>query len=484
MKAVAQIATYRRLRQEPLWKLLASEHGPIILGLFHKHLLEDARSLPASAFVERIARDLDEVVSQGVLMPQTAQAYIADWLSAGFLERHFPQGAVEEEYELSAAAEAAIRFVSSLVNRRSTATESRLAVVMQQLMRLAEETDSNPQSRVARLVAERERIDEQIAEIQSGKLRTLDDAKALERTREIIQLSDGLVGDFRRVRDEFEHLNGELRAQILGEHESRGEVLEALFSGVDVISDSPAGKSFTAFWQLLTNPEQTATFDEAVEQVLARTFSQRLSKDEQKFLRRLTSILLRHGGVVHETQKHFARSLNHFVQSRGYLEHKRLSRLLGEAQQLAVQAKDVVKRRDFIFELNLTSCRFSSLSQMKLLDPSANKMDGSVRSGEEASVDLSIVSQLISQSEIDFEKLKEHIRDVLADQPEASIGDILVRFPAEQGLASVVGYVALGSKFGVNIEFEEHISWTTDEIEKAATIPAIFFLRERIHELV
>ncbi len=121
---------------------------------------------------------------------------------------------------------------------------------------------------------------------------------------------------------------------------------------------------------------------------------------------------------------------------------------------------------------------------MKLLDPSANKMDGSVRSGEEASVDLSIVSQLISQSEIDFEKLKEHIRDVLADQPEASIGDILVRFPAEQGLASVVGYVALGSKFGVNIEYEEHISWTTDEIEKAATIPAIFFLRERIHELV
>jgi len=85
------IATYRRMRAQPLWRLLASGNGPTVIWLLQVHLYEGDRSLPASILHERIGRDLEELRAQGEDFPQTAQAYVASWLADGYLERHFPQ---------------------------------------------------------------------------------------------------------------------------------------------------------------------------------------------------------------------------------------------------------------------------------------------------------------------------------------------------------------------------------------------------------
>lgn len=86
MKADKAIATYRRMRAQPLWRLLASTTGPTVIGLLQSHLYESERSLPASIFHERIARDMEELRAQGEDFPQTAQAYVASWLADGYLD--------------------------------------------------------------------------------------------------------------------------------------------------------------------------------------------------------------------------------------------------------------------------------------------------------------------------------------------------------------------------------------------------------------
>ena len=48
MNAAKLIATYQRLREQPLWRLLAAHHGPIIVGILQTHLDETVRSVPAS----------------------------------------------------------------------------------------------------------------------------------------------------------------------------------------------------------------------------------------------------------------------------------------------------------------------------------------------------------------------------------------------------------------------------------------------------
>ena len=485
MKAAKTIATYARIREQPVWRLLAAANGPIILGLLETHLYEQDRSLPASIFYERIERDLEELRARGENLPQTAQAYAAQWLREGFLERRLPAGAGEEVFEISAAAATAIRFIAGLAEPRSAATESRLAVVIQQLVRLAEDTDPNPETRGAALLAERHRLDAEIEKIRSGRLETLPGERALERAREIIGLADDLASDFRRVRDEFEQLNRRLRENLIDHDGGRGEVLENLFAGVDVIAQSEEGRTFAAFWRLLTDPEQSATLDEAVDRVLSREFAGQLHGRERTFLLRLTRKLLAEGDTVHEVLQHFAGSLRSFVQSREYLEHRRVNQLLNEAQRVALTLKDAVGAAETLqFSLRLTSSRLQSVAQWVLFDPSIETLPEGMRDAEAPPISLEAVGDLVAQSEIDFRELKANIRAVLREQSQASIADVMQWFPAAQGLGSVVGYLALASRHGVPAGREETVEWKgSDEQRRKARIPAIFFLRERVDEL-
>mgnify|MGYP006201885513 CR=1 FL=1 len=80
--------------------------------------------LPVDTFLtERIARELDALRESGEDLPQTAQAYVADWLRQGWLVRRLPDGASEETYELSADAVAALRYIGSLLAPKTWATE-------------------------------------------------------------------------------------------------------------------------------------------------------------------------------------------------------------------------------------------------------------------------------------------------------------------------------------------------------------------------
>jgi len=473
------------MRTQPLWRLLASDNGPTVIGLLQSHLYEKERSLPASILFERLTRDLEELRAQGDDFPQTAQAYVANWLSDGYLERRFPPGATEEEYELSTATVEAIRFLSGIAEPHSAATESRLSLVIQALVGLAEDTDTDKYRRIDRLMAEQARIDKEIDAIQKGQMRVLPRDSALERTREIITLADDLTGDFRRVRDQFEQLNRELRERIMDSEGNRGEVLDSLFAGIDLIAESEAGRTFSAFWRLLTDPERAAMLEESLDSVMSREFISELDIRERRFLLRLTRNLLEQGGAVHEVLQTFARSLKHFVQSREYLEQRRVNQLLKEAQRAALAIKDEVKATESLeYSLELTSSRLRSLSQWVLHDPSLQAPPEEMREGEPPPIDLESVSELVAQSEIDFRTLKEHVRSLLERRDQASIGDVLEHFPASQGLGSVVGLLALGSRHGVKGDTVETVAWVgEDDQARRARIPKIYFLKDRLDEL-
>lgn len=289
LKTLRTVAALRAFRAQSLWRLLAADKAPAILALLQTLLLDNEKVLSTSVLKERLTREIEQLRASDEQLPQSAQAYIADWLAQGWLSRRFPAGASEEEYELTTDAANAIRSITALLKPRLAATESRLATVIQQLVRLAEETDSDPKTRSAALIAERERIERELELVQRGAVKALPDDRALERTREIIALADDLAGDFRRVRDEFDKLNRHLRESVMENEGSRGDVLEALFAGVDVIGESDAGKTFAAFWRLLTDPEQSSSLEAALSEVISRPFARGLDARERRFLLRLTS---------------------------------------------------------------------------------------------------------------------------------------------------------------------------------------------------
>ncbi|SUO91614.1 DUF3375 domain-containing protein [Suttonella indologenes] len=480
MKAAKTLAHYQRLRTQAVWRLLAAHHAPVIIALLQTYLYDNERSLPASVLLERFDRDLALLRAQGEDLPQTAQSYLSAWLAEGYLLRSFPEGAAEEVYELSGAGINAIRFVMGLLQPHARATESRLSVVISQLQDLAQDTDKDKFRRIDRLLKERARIDQEIAAIEQGQLRVMPKDRAVERCREIISLADELLGDFRRVRDEFEQLNRDLREKIL-EEANRGEVLEALFAGMDVISESEAGKTFAAFWRLLIDQEQSSTLESALEEIMSRHFVRELTSRERQFLLNLTKVLLEQGGVVHDVLSNFAGSLRHFVQSREYLEFRRLNTLLREAQLAALAVKDKARARQQLnYHLHLSSSAVHSLSQWRLYDPSQQADPAAMQEAEAATVDLAAVGNLLAQSEIDYRRLQENVRQVLLKHSQASVAQVLEDFPATQGLGSVLGLLSLASRDGIKTQETEMVQWQgQDGLLRRARIDKLFFVRDK-----
>ena len=486
MNTARTAAHLHALREQPLWQLLAATKAPAVVAALRALLFEGEPALPASVMHERLLRELEALRDAGEDLPQPPQTYLADWLRQGWLVRRLPEGASEETYALSVEAAGAIRFLGTLLQPKTAATESRLATVIAQLARLADETDTNPERRIASLQAERERIDREIAALRGGVVRTLSAERALERAREIIHLADELTGDFRRVRDDFDRLNRGLRQSLVENDGSRGEVLEQLFAGVDLIGESDAGRTFNAFWRLLTDPGQSAALFDALEAVVGRPFARQLSPRERRFLLDLTARLMNEGSGVHDVLQHFARSLKAFVQSREFREQRRLHALLKEAAQAALQAKEQVRANQALdFAITLTSSRVRSVSQWVLYDPAQRVVDATMAAEAESELSLEAVADLVRQSEIDFRTLRRHIRAALETSPQVSVGELLATYPAEQGLGSVVGYVALGARHGELTPGTEQVRWRgADDQLRAARVPAIHFIRERYVELV
>lgn len=486
MKVTHQVAVNERLRSEVSWKFLAATNAPVVAALLKTHLFDKERRLSGSVLSERLSRDLEALRAEGKDMPQSVQAYLSQWLADGLLERSYEPGASEEVYELSAGAIQAIRFCESLTRRRAIATESRLSLVIQGLVRLTEQTETDPESRVQHLLRERERIDTEVEAVRGGHLESLPVDRAIERAREIITLADELANDFRRVRDEFQQLNRDLRERIVESDGARGQILEELFAGVDVIAESESGRTFKAFWRLLTDPQQSLEFEEALDRLLSREFVQALSRQERRFLLQLTRLLLERGGDVHEVLQHFARSLKQFVESREYLEQRRLTALLRDAQRLALEIKDAVKPTDEIgYVLNLTSSNLRPVGRYQLYDPSLDEFDSNIPLAEAAEISLEAVSELVAHSEIDFRRLKNNVKALLEERDQVSIAEVLNVYPAEQGLGSVVGYIALGSREGLSTKRRETVQWQgLDGVERRARIPCIYFVKGRAHELV
>jgi hypothetical protein len=488
MKHGARIARYRALREQASWKLLAADHAPEVIGLLQGLLLDGERRLPAGVLHERLQRRLDELNAEQLSreLPRTAQAYVAHWLAQGWLERRLPEGAQQEEYELSTQAAQAIRFIDGLESTRSAATESRLVLVIQQLSQLAAQTESDPDSRLSALRDERDRIDAEIARVSAGKVAALDGKRALERARQVIALADELTEDFRRVRDDFERLNRDFRERIIDDEGERGDVLARLFEGVDVIAESEAGRSFEAFWSLLNDAEQSAQLDAALEAVLARGFARKLDRGERGFLRGLTGTMLERGGEVHDVMQHFARSLRGFVQSRGYLEQRRLNQLLKQAQGEALALREYIPaQRSIGRDLKLTTSRLRSIAQWRLHDPRQTQVDGSVQRNDAAAISLDSVGELVAQSEIDFRGLRRDLHELLGEHAQLSIAQVLQQRDAMQGLGSVIGYLSLGTRHGVIAAGEQELAqWRGGDGQlRRARIPLIWFTQEKRHEL-
>jgi len=430
--------------------LLRAQNAPVVLAILEQRFTGEQRQIPAPELFEQITEDLEALRSEGFDLPRTAQDYIADWRRAGILIRRPSTEAREETFELSPGALAALQFIDALHAPRRTVTESRLATIQSMIAQLVAETDPDITSRLANLEAEKARIEDQMQRLSAGDFDVLDPERATERVDEILNLVTEVPSDFARVRQEIEGLNHDLREKLIDSDDSRSEVLEDIFRGVDILADSDAGRSFYGFYQLLLDPERGLEFEDAVRTITERDFAAQLTPAQLRALRRMLPLLQDRSTEVHQILTSFSRSLRRFVQTQRLAEERRLNRELRAALKEAMQISDIIRPTDE-YDVALQMSRLdqiASVSALRLNNPGDYRVAEITETNHTGVVSLAEIQHLARTMDIDMHELESNVNTVIGDHGTASIAEVLEHFPATQGIASVVGLIVLGQEHG------------------------------------
>ncbi len=471
------LAIQRMVAHDATMRMLRADSIPIIASLLAAHLGRPGARMATDELFERMDADL-ELLRDHFDLPRTARAYCDDWRGAGFLQRRPASGARGETLELSSEAFQAIRVLDQLEEPASTVTQSRLLSLAQAIKSLAVDTDPDAERRLAALRAERDRIDAEIERVQHGEVSVLDERTALERATDILLQVRDLPADFAGVRARFETLNHDLRERILHADEDDRHVLDDVFRGVDLIESSDEGQTFSGFATLIRDPERSSALEGDLAAVLERSFAATMSTDDRRTMRSLVRDLKSNSRDVHLVLTEFARGLRRYVYSQDFQRDRALRDSLQQALAAAgPAARSVRPTADLGRELELSSLRLSTVGELVLHDPADYDTGDALADAAKSQLDLEALRAIAREGEIDFAELIDNVNAELAVTSPVSVGDVLRRRPATQGLGSVVGLLSLASTYGhVDGREVEQLIWRgVDDIERRAVVSQHLF---------
>lgn len=484
MAAPALIETYRQLRKDPLWTFLASDNAPKNLALLQILLFDNERRLKESVMIDRLGRLLNQMSDDTVTREEVVKL-LADWRNYKYVLRTLPPKDDEPVYELTVPAFEAISFISSQTQERISPTGSRLELLIHAIRKLVDDTDMNKERRIQRLEEEKRRLEKRIEAIRNGLIKPPSEMEVHAQILDIVNMIESMDSDFLRVRDRFNQLANNLHLEILKSSGSRGDVLERIFAGYDSIRESDEGKTFEKFYTYLYEELTSREMDGLIETLEGRQF---WSETEDRYRDVIGSVMSNLNERTSETQqvmRRLATSLRHFVRSKDYLKNRRLQELIDETKKLSSEVAATGQLRPFdpVIILPYSTAQIRSIGEGDLYNPEFSADGESLERSPAVEIDLMALAEQLAASEINFAWLKETITLCLKESPVVSIGHVLSKYPATQGLASVVGYIHIAMDKADQLSGTETIEWVNRLDQKfRAEIPMFIFTRDLLDE--
>ena len=458
--------------QHPGWRLLASGNAPLVVSFLGRVFIDaNAREMRQSDLVEALEDDLLDLRRRlgDDRYPKAARTYLDDWASAdqGWLRKYYLASSDEPRFDLTAPAEQAIRWLSTLTARSFVGTESRLLTLFELLRQMHEGSHTDPDVRIAHLQRRRDEIDAEIARVEAGAGSLLNDTELRDRFEQFLQTSRDLLSDFRHVEQNFRDLDRSVREQIATWTDSRGELLVGIMGERDAISDSDQGRNFSAFWDYLMSGSRQQELTMLLEHVLSVDAIASLDPDPRT--RRLHYDWLDAGEHAQRTVARLSKQLRHFLDDQAWLENRRIMEIIQGIEANAVAIRGAPPPGSII-EVELPVAEINLPMERPLAAPSqAVELDS-------ATIDLTddIIDDqaLFNQFVVDKAVLESKIRRALQGRPQISLAELTDLEPIEKGLAEVVAYLELAhTSFDAVIDDDhiETVSWTVDSTGEDST---------------
>lgn len=469
----------------PAWRLLRSEHAPLIASFLHRvFVLPNVRVMAAADLSEALEDELYALRQRlgDSAFPKPALDYLNDWAGPekGWLRKFYARDSDEPQFDLTPATEKAIAWLGTLTERSFVGTESRLLTLFELLKQMSEGSEADPEKRLAELHKRSDEIDAEIARVLAGNVPMLDDTGLKDRFQQFMQLARELLTDFREVEHNFRLLDRRVRERIALWDGAKGALLEEIMGERDAIADSDQGRSFRAFWDFLMSSRRQEELTALLEHVLALPPVVDLKPDART--RRVHYDWLEAGEHTQRTVAQLSQQLRRFLDDQAWLENRRIMDILHgiEAKALAVrdgqpggevmQIADCAAAIELPMERPLFTPPFKPLIADLALEAGAADLDADV---------------LYSQVVVDRAQLARHIRQALQARAQVTLRELTETQPLQQGLAELVAYLQLGNetfKTTVDETRPEVITWDAiasdgAPVRKAARLPRVIFVR-------
>jgi hypothetical protein len=478
--------TLELMRQShPAWRLLRSDHAPLIISFLHRVLITpNVRVISEADLAEALEDELFSLRERTGkdTFPKAAVDYLNDWAAPdhGWLRKFYRQGSDEPYFDLTPATEKAIAWLNTLAERMFVGTESRLLTLFDLLRQIYEGSETDPRVRVAELHKRRDEIDSEIARIVAGDIPVLDDTALKDRFQQFVQIARELLADFREVEHNFRSLDRRVRERIALWGGSKGALLEEIMGEREAIADSDQGRSFRAFWDFLMSSRRQQELTQLLDKILALPPITDLKPDGR--LRRVHYDWLEAGEHTQRTVADLSRQLRRFLDDQAWLENRRIMDILRgvEAKALALRhsppAGDVITIAEVAADIELPMERPLYVPGMK-----PHIEDSELQNGE---VDIDTAA-LFSQIVIDKTELAAHIRQSLQSRSQIALREVCELYPLRHGLAELLAYMQLSSdtfRSAVDDVVIDVIVWESSNAQgvrctRRARLPRIVFVR-------
>jgi cell division protein ZapA (FtsZ GTPase activity inhibitor) len=462
------------------WSLLRAQNAPLALTFFMAAFTgPNQRNQRRQELIDV----LDDVLfglrdSEGEdRFPRPAGEYLDDWAAdeRQWLRKYYVPGEDEPHYDLTAAAEDVVRWVENLRGRDFVATQSRLTSIFAVLKQLVQQSETDPEVRLAELQQQRDGIDAEMQRIRDGNIRVMTGPEALDHLQQLTALAKDLLSDFREVEQNFSKLDRQVREQIATWDGTQGELLESIFDNQQDISSSLQGRTFQGFWDYLMSPQLRHELQDLLQratqiEALAKTDMQAVANLHQDWL-----------PAVEQTQatvRQLSQQMRRLLDDKVFLENKRIMQLIRSIESGALGTREAPPSGAFM-EIDAPSVDVVLPFERPLYEPSRKVLvDDAVETADDADVDA---SALFGQFFVDKERLRANIDAILAEAEQTTLAEVTAAYPLSQGLAEVVAYYQLATESDwatINPEQSQRLSWQLpDGSIREATIEQIIFGR-------
>jgi len=463
------------------WRLLLADHAPMIVSFFPRCFIEpNVRAMAEGELISRLEDHLTGIreIQGEEAFPRSALSYLKDWADdrRAWLRRYYTADSDEAHYDLTPAAEGAIRWLAGLDQPQFVGAESRLMTVFDLLQQIVSGTETDPAARIAELEAKRESINAEIERIREGELALMDDTRLKERFLQMADTARALLADFRQVEHNFRQLDRQVRERMTWFEGGKGEVLEEVFGEHDVIAESDQGRSFRAFWDFLMSPTRQEELTGLLEKIFELEAVVALNPDRR--LKRVHYDWLEAGEVTQRTVARLSEQLRRFLDDQAWLENRRIMELIRSLERKAVAVRDRPPRQ-LGMRLDMPVPELNLVMDRPLFSPPLRPdIQADVALADDRLIDT---DALFDQVHVDRPALEAGIRRALQHCDQISLAELVESQPLEQGLAELVTYLSIAAEDDsalIDEKKTQTVTWTRgDGRQRRARVPLVLFSR-------